>query len=84
MGIDDPEFIAILEEFKDKDLDTFMELVLFSLKTHPEFAVEDDTPAEDKVKAMKIVLKHFEEREDYEDCAFLLDLQKKIEDAEKG
>jgi hypothetical protein len=84
MGIDDPEFIAILEEFKDKDLDTFMGLVLFSLKTHPEFAVEDDTPAEDKVKAMKIVLKHFEEREDYEDCAFLLDLQKKIEDAEKG
>ena len=84
MGIDDPEFIAKLEELKEKDIDGFMQLVLFSLKTHPEFAVEDDTSTEDKVKAMKIVLKHFEEREDYEDCAFLLDLQKKIEDAEKG
>ena len=84
MGIDDPEFIAMLEELKTKDIDTFMSLVLLSLKTHPEFAVEDDTPTEDKIKAMGIVLKHFEEREDYEDCAFLLDIQKRIEDAEKG
>jgi hypothetical protein len=29
------------------------------------------------------VFKHFEEKEDYEDCAFLRDLQKRIEDAEK-
>lgn len=84
MGMDDPEFIAMLEELKTKDIDTFMSLVLLSLKTHPEFAVEDDTPIDDKIKAMRIVLKHFEEREDYEDCAFLLDIQKKIEDAEKG
>ena len=84
MEMSDPEFIAMLEELKDKDIDTFMSLVLISLKTHPEFAVEDDTPTEDKIKAMKIVLKHFEEREDYEDCAFLFDIQKKIEDAEKG
>ena len=83
MGMDDPEFIAMLEELKTKDIDTFMSLVLLSLKTHPEFAVEDDTPTEDKIKAMRIVLKHFEEREDYEDCAFLLDIQKRIEDAEK-
>ena len=84
MEMNDPEFIAMLEEIKDKDLDAFMNLVLLSLKTHPEFAVEDDTPTEDKIKAMKIVLKHFEEREDYEDCAFLLEIQKRIEDAEKG
>jgi hypothetical protein len=84
MELNDPEFIALLEELKIKDIDTFMGLVLLSLKTHPEFAVEDDTPVEDKIGAMKRVLKHFEEREDYEDCAFLLDLQKKIEDAEKG
>jgi hypothetical protein len=84
MQINDPEFIALLEELKIKDIDTFMNLVLLSLKTHPEFAVEDDTPAEDKIRAMKRVLKHFEEREEYEDCAFLLEIQKKIEDAEKG
>jgi hypothetical protein len=84
MEMDDPEFIERLEQLKTEDIDTFMKLVLLSLKTHPEFAVEDDTPTEDKISAMKIVLKHFEEREEYEDCAFLLDIQKRIEDAEKG
>jgi hypothetical protein len=82
-GFNDEEFIAKLEEIKEKDIDGFMSLVLLSLKTHPDFAVEDDTPIENKVSAMKRVLKHFEEKEDYEDCAFLRDLQKRIEDAEK-
>lgn len=82
-GFNDQEFIAKLEELKEKDMDSFMDLVLLSLRTYPEFAVEDDTPTDDKIRAMKIVLKHFEEREDYEDCAFLLEIQKKIEDAEK-
>ena len=82
-AFDDQEFIAKLEELKERDIDGFMGLVLFSLKTHPDFAVEDDVPIETKVSAMKKVLKHFEEKEDYEDCAFLRDLQKKIEDAEK-
>lgn len=82
-GFNDEEFIEKLEELKEKDIDGFMSLVLFSLKTHPDFAVEDDTPIEKKVSAMKLVLKHFEEKEDYEDCAFLRDLQKRIEDAEK-
>lgn len=79
----DQEFIAKLEELKEKDIDAFMDLVLLSLKTHPDAAVEDDVPIDYKVTAMKTVLKHFEEREDYEDCAFLRDLQKRIEDAEK-
>ena len=82
-GLNDREFIAMLEEMKDKDMNAFMDMVLLSLKTDPEFAVEDDTPAVHKIGAMKKVIKHFEERENYEDCAFLLQLQKRIEDAEK-
>lgn len=82
-GFNDQEFIAKLEELKEKDIDGFMSLVLLSLKTHPDTAVEDNVPVEHKVKAMKTVLKHFEEREDYEDCAFLRDLQKRIEDAKE-
>jgi protein-arginine kinase activator protein McsA len=82
-AFDDQEFIAKLEELKEKDIDGFMSLVLLSLKTHPDTAVQANTPIEHKVTAMKRVLKHFEEREDYEDCAFLRDLQKRIEDAEK-
>ena len=82
-AFDDQEFIAKLEELKEKDIDGFMSLVLLSLKTQPDTAVQANTPIENKVTAMKRVLKHFEEREDYEDCAFLRDLQKRIEDAEK-
>jgi len=82
-AFDDQEFIAKLEELKEKDIDGFMGLVLLSLKTHPDVAVQANTPIENKVLAMKRVLKHFEEREDYEDCAFLRDLQKRIEDAEE-
>lgn len=79
----DEEFIEHLMKLKETDIDQFMNLVLFSLKTHPDFAVEDDAPSDNKIKAMTKVLKHFEEKEDYEDCAFLLSLQKRIEDAEK-
>ncbi|CAB4175087.1 hypothetical protein UFOVP1247_77 [uncultured Caudovirales phage] len=82
-GFGDPEFIARLQELKEKDPDLFMALVLESLKTFPELAVEDKQPLADKVKALKILMKFFEEREEYEDCVFIRDLQKKIEDAEE-
>jgi len=81
--LNDPKFIALLEEIKKTDINRFMDLVLESLKTFPDTAVEDDVPTENKVKSLKTLLKHFEEREDYEDCAFIRDLQKRIEDAEK-
>jgi hypothetical protein len=79
----DPEFIALLEEIKKRDINRFMDLVLESLKTFPDTAVEDDVPIENKVTSLKTLLQHFEEREEYEDCAFIRDLQKRIEDAEK-
>jgi hypothetical protein len=82
-GLDDPEFIARLEELKETDIDAFMVIVLESLKTFPDLVVEDKQPLADKIKAFKILMKFFEEREDYEDCVFIRDLQKKIEDAEK-
>lgn len=81
--LNDQEFLAKLEEIKHKDKSKFMDLVLRALKTNPDYAVKEDTPTEKKVTALKAVLKHFEEREEYEDCAFLRDLQKRIEDAEK-
>jgi protein-arginine kinase activator protein McsA len=83
-AFNDPEFIALIEEIKRTDPDKFMDLVLNSLKTFPDYAVEDNVPVETKVNALEIVLKHFEIREDYEDCAFIRDLQKRIEDAKEG
>lgn len=78
------ELIASLAEIKENDYDTFMNIVLQSLKTFPDYAVEDNVPIEIKLGALDRVLKHFENKEDYEDCAFIRDLQKKIEDAEEG
>ena len=82
-GFNDKEFIAKLEELKRRDLDEFMKLALFALKTHPDEAVKDDAPPENKIAALKTLLSHFEEKEEYEDCAFIRDLKKEIEDAEK-
>ena len=82
-GINDQEFIARLEDLKKRDIGKFMDLVLESLKTFPDLAVEDDVPIENKISALKTVIKHFEEREDYEDCAFIRDLQKKIEESQE-
>jgi hypothetical protein len=83
-NFNDAEFIALIDEIKKKDINLFMDLVLDALKTFSDYAVEDDVPIENKRAALKEVIKHFEKREDYEDCAFIRDLQKRIEDAEEG
>lgn len=67
---------------RERDPDGFMKLVLGSLKKYPELAVEDHAPAENKLRALKSMLEHFEQVEDYEDCAFLRDLTKQIKDEE--
>ncbi len=81
--LNDPEFILALNEIKLTDLDLFMELILMSLKTFPEMAVKDDVPVENKLSALDRVIKHFENLERYEDCAFIRDIQKNIKHAEK-
>ena len=69
-------------QLREKDPDGFMNLVLNSLKKYPELAVEDRSPAENKLRALKAMLEHFENIEDYEDCAFIRDLTKQIKDEE--
>ncbi len=69
-------------QLREKDPDGFMNLVLNSLKKYPELAVEDRAPAENKLRALKAMLEHFENIEDYEDCAFIRDLTKQIKDEE--
>lgn len=80
----DEEFIQLLMEVRERDYDAFIHLVLESLKTFPDFAIEDDAPVEKKMSALDLILNHLEEQEDYEDCAFIRDLKEKIEDAAKG
>ena len=79
----DEEFLASLLEIREQDPNLFMQLVLESLKRFPDLAAEDDNPAENKRRALDTMLKHFEGQEKYEDCAFLRDLKKTIDDEEK-
>lgn len=84
MNPQDEEFLATLLELRDRDLDKFMQLVLLSLKKFPDLAVSDEQPTEQKIAALKRMLSHFESKEEYEDCAFIRDLQQMIIDVEKG
>jgi hypothetical protein len=78
----DKELLQAMLQLREKDPDGFMNLVLNSLKKYPELAVEDRAPAENKLRALKAMLEHFENIEDYEDCAFIRDLTKQIKDEE--
>jgi hypothetical protein len=83
MNPQDREFIESLLEIHKQDPERFMLLVLESLKRYPDLAVEDGQPKEQKLEALRRMMRHFESIERYEDCAFIRDLQKKIEDEEK-
>jgi hypothetical protein len=67
---------------KEKDPEGFMNLVLGALKKYPDLAVVDATPTENKLRALKAMLEHYESIEGYEDCAFLLELTNQIKDEE--
>jgi len=79
----DDEFMVTILEMMSHEPDIFIQLVLESLKKFPDLAVEDDQPVETKISALKKMLGYFEREERYEDCAFIRDLQKRIEDEEK-
>lgn len=77
------EFINELLELKRKNPAAFAETVLSALKNHPDLAVSDSAPLDKKRQALDQLLKHFEEIEKYEDCAFIVDLKKRIEDGQQ-
>ena len=83
MNPQDEKFLASLLEIRERDPDLFMQLVLETLRRFPDLAVSDDNSTENKRRALDTMLKHFEGQEKYEDCAFLRDLKKTIEDEEK-
>lgn len=79
-GMSREEFLIELIKLKERDPDAFMQLILESLKRHPELAVSDEAPVENKMRALEKMLRHLEEKENYEDCAFVRDLNNQIKD----
>lgn len=79
----DEEMIRNLILLKENDPDGFADLFVSIIKQYPDLAEQDDAPIESKVKALSRILENQEAREKYEDCAFIVQLQKKIEDGGK-
>lgn len=77
-GMNREEFLIELIRLKEQDPDAFMQLILEALKRHPELAIADEAPVSNKVRALEKMLKHLEEKEEYEDCAFVRDLNIQI------
>lgn len=77
----DAELLKAMLELRDRDPDALMDLVLASLKLNMQYALEDESPVENKVKALQSMLAHYEGKEEYENCAFVFELKRMIEDA---
>ena len=78
----DPNLLKVMLELREKDPDAFMDLVLNSLKKYPDLAIEDEAPTGNKLRALQLMLEHYENSENYEDCAFIRDLRQQIKDEE--
>jgi len=74
------EFLMALLKLRENDPDAFMQLILESLKRHPELAISDEHSVERKIQALEKMIRHFEEKEEYEECAFIKKLSDQIKD----
>lgn len=77
-NLESPDVLSRLIELRDSDIDEFSNLILECLKVEPTFAITDTTPIEKKIKALNLLLNHFESKEMYEDCSFISDIIQKI------
>ena len=79
----DPNRIDELLKLRAEDPEAFMKMTVEVLKKFPDIALTDIAPPKQKKEALDRLLKYLEKIEDYEDCAFIVDLKKKIADASK-
>lgn len=63
--------LAELMKLRDKDYELFMDKLYLALMGEARDALKDATPAGEKRSAIWIMIKHFEEKEEFEKCADL-------------
>jgi tellurite resistance protein len=83
MDITRREFIEEMKRLKAEDPAKFMKTVFDIMKKYPDLAISDDAPLEKKAAALDRMVEHFVGLEEYEACAYITDLKKKIEDGGK-
>lgn len=69
---------AELLELREKDYDAFINKLYETIVEDIQTAIEDPHDAAEKADALKILIEYYENSEEYERCAKLYDLQRKI------
>lgn len=74
----DEDLLAELLAMHDQDPEQFMDLVMKVIRENPKVVIEDKRDQEKKLMALERIRTHYVDREEYENCAIIRDLEKKI------
>mgnify|MGYP003341310030 CR=1 FL=1 len=74
----DEAILAEMLRLQEEEPEAFMDLVMNVIKQHPDVVVEDDSNPAKKLKALETIREHYADREHYENCVVIRDLEKKI------
>ncbi len=74
----DIKLLKLLARLKKEDIHGFYSLIFESLSNNQEYAVDDPTPADNKIKALTKVMDYFVSIEEYENCAVVRNIIDKI------
>jgi len=68
------QVLANLVQLRHTDFDAFMNLLYSALQNELKGAIFDDTPIADKRSALESMIQYFTDKEEYEKCAVLRDI----------
>ena len=77
-GIYSKKLMSMLNELRNKDVDAFTDLMLEAMRSDPAQVIADPSPSFKKTRALNKLMAYLETTERYEDCSFIKDLIKKI------
>lgn len=77
----DEEALAELLTVHEQDPDKFMDMVMTVIKNNPDIVVKDGTAKEKKILALGKICDHYVEKEEYENCVLIQQLEKRINEA---
>jgi hypothetical protein len=79
-GLYSKELADALKELRNADVEGFTNLILGVLRFDPDQAVDDNAPSSKKISALNKMIDYLETTERYEDCAFIRDIVKRIDE----
>ena len=79
----DIKLLKLLAKLKKEDTHGFYSLIFESLSNNQDYAVDDPTPAGNKIKALTKVMDYFVSIEEYENCAVVRNIIDKIKAKEE-